>query len=130
MQNAVSVINKPIMVPGTLFTDNGTAQHVSKIMTCQMNGDSMQPTIQPGEVVAFVDCNEIISEPGIYVFTRDVFGRRCVFIKRVEPLVECGGLRIISDNQHYETFFLDENEQGDMQVHGRVVASLTVRHFV
>lgn len=129
MQNAISVINKPIIVPGKLFTDNGTAQHVSKIMTCQMNGDSMQPTIHPGEVVAFVDCGGQITSSGIYVFTRDVFGRRCVFIKRVEPLVECGGLRIISDNQHYETFILDENDQGDMQVHGRVVASMTIRYY-
>jgi phage repressor protein C with HTH and peptisase S24 domain len=42
----------------------------------------MQPTIEPGEVVAFVDCGGKIKLDGIYVFTRLVFGREVVFIKR------------------------------------------------
>ena len=101
MQNTLSAINKPIVMPCVLFNENDAEQFASKIMTCRMNGDSMQPTIQPGEVVAFVDCNGVITIPGIYVFTREVFGHRCVFIKRVEPFSGCGGLKIISDNQHY-----------------------------
>lgn len=129
MQNTLSAINKPIVMPCVLFNENDEMQFTSKIMTCRMNGDSMQPTIQPGEVVAFVDCNGVITTPGIYVFTRDVFGHRCVFIKRVEPFGGCGGLNIISDNQHYETFMLDEHEQRDMRVHGRVVASLSVKYL-
>ncbi|SCC62162.1 S24 family peptidase [Kosakonia oryziphila] len=128
MQNALSVINKSIPVPGALFSDNQTEQCANKIMTSQMNGDSMQPTIQPGELIAFVDCGGQITSPGIYVFTRDVFGHRCLFIKRVEPMTG-GALKIISDNRHYQTFTLDIEDQSDMQVHGRVVASMTVRHY-
>ncbi len=128
MQNALSVINKPIVMPRVLFNENDVEQFASKIMTCKMNGDSMQPTIQPGEVVAFIGCSGVISTPGIYVFSRDVFGRRCVFIKRVEPIAG-GALKIISDNHHYEVFTLNADEQSDMQIHGRVIASLSVRHF-
>lgn len=98
-------------------------------MTCQMGGDSMQPTIQPCELTAFADCGGKISEAGIYVFTRDVFGRPCVFVKRVEPLPD-GALVIISDNHHYETFTLNTDEQKEIKIHGRVLASLAVRRFV
>lgn len=128
MQNALSVINKPISVPGSLFSESVTEQCATKIMTCQMNDDSMQPTIQPLELVAFVDCGGKITSSGIYVFTRDVFGHRCLFIKRVE-LMTGGALKIISDNHHYQTFTLDIEDQSDMQVHGRVVASMTIRHY-
>jgi len=127
MQNALSVINKSIYVPD-FFSERSMTHRVNKIMTCQMNSDSMQPTIQQGEVVAFIGCSGVISTPGIYVFSRDVFGRRCVFIKRIEPIA-CGALKIISDNHHYKVFTLNSDEQSDMQIHGRVIASLSVRHF-
>lgn len=94
-----------------------------------MEGDSMQPTIEPCEVVAFVDCGGRALTPGIYVYTMDAFGRPCLFIKRIEPLAG-GALKIISDNHHYETFTLNADEQKDILIHGRVVASLAVRRFV
>lgn len=129
MQIALFPINKPVAYPHELFIDDNDKYTPGKIMTCQMGGDSMQPTIQPCELIAFADCAGKILTPGIYVFTRDVFGRRCVFIKRVEPMAD-GALRIISDNHRYETFTLDIDEQSDMQVHGRVIASMTMRRFV
>lgn len=129
MQNAPNPINKPVAYPRELFIDEEGKYTPVKIMTCQMGGDSMQPTIQPCELIAFADCGGKISQPGIYVFTRDVFGRPCVFVKRVEPMSD-GALVIISDNHHYETFTLDADEQSDMQVHGRVIASMTMRRFV
>mgnify|MGYP002376842854 FL=1 len=89
----------------------------------------MQPTIQPGELIAFAECGGMILQSGIYVFTRDVFGRSCVFVKRVRPMPD-GTLMIISDNYHYENFTLDADEQSDMRVHGRVIASMTIRRFV
>ncbi|HEM8621071.1 TPA: S24 family peptidase [Citrobacter amalonaticus] len=129
MQNLLNSINKPVAYPRELFVDEKGEYTSGKIMTCQMGGDSMQPTIQPCELIAFADCGGKISEAGIYVFTRDVFGRPCVFVKRVEPMPD-GALVIISDNHHYETFTLDVDEQNDMQVHGRVIASMTMRRFV
>jgi len=129
MQSALSIVNKPVTYPVELFIDNHGKSASGKIMTCQMGGDSMQPTIQPCELIAFTDCGGKVFEPGIYVFTRDVFGRSCVFIKRIEPL-EDGALLIVSDNHRYESFTLNVDEQIDMKVYGRVIASMTMRHFV
>ncbi|MEX9232549.1 helix-turn-helix transcriptional regulator [Citrobacter werkmanii] len=128
MQNAIA-INKPINTPQILFGSGNINDFGNRVHSCVMEGDSMQPTIEPCEVVAFVDCGGRALTPGIYVYTMDVFGRPCIFIKRVEPLV-CGSLKIISDNHHYETFTLNTDELKDIKIHGRVVASLAVRRFV
>lgn len=129
MQNALTLINKPVTYPRQLFIDDNGIYTPGKIMTFQMAGDSMQPTIQPCELIAFADCGGKVAEPGIYVFSRDVFGRPCVFIKRIEPMPN-GAVMIISDNHHYENFALEIDEQSDMQVHGRVIASMMMRSFV
>lgn len=112
-----------------LFGSDNINDFGNRVQSCKMEGDSMQPTIEPCEVVAFVDCGGRALTPGIYVYTMEAFGRQCVFIKRIEPLTE-GALKIISDNPHYQTFTLNSDEQKDIKIHGRVVASLAVRHFV
>lgn len=128
MQNAIA-INQPIKTPQMLFGSDNINDFGNRVQSCRMEGDSMQPTIEPCEVVAFVDCGGRALTPGIYVYTTDVFGRPCLFIKRIEQLAG-GALKIISDNQHYETFTLNTDELKDIKIHGRVVASLAVRHFV
>ncbi|WP_446030598.1 S24 family peptidase [Lelliottia amnigena] len=128
MTNAVA-INQPIKTPNVLFGSDNMKDFGNRVQTCRMEGDSMQPTIEPCEVVAFVDCGGRALTPGIYVYTMEVFGQQCLFIKRIEPLVG-GELKIVSDNQHYETFQITPNEQRDIRIHGQVVASLAVRRFV
>lgn len=128
MQNALS-LNEPIANPAILLGPNNFYDYGNTVTTCRMNGDSMQPTIEPGEVVAFVDCGGVVKVSGIYVFTRYVFGKEVLFIKRVQPLPN-GELIILSDNKAYETFPLEKHEQSDMVIYGRVVASLAVRRFV
>lgn len=128
MQNSLA-INQPIKTSQIMFGYDNINDFGNRIQSCRMEGDSMQPTIEPCEVVAFIDCGGHAPTPGIYVYTMDVFGRSCLFIKRIEPLV-CGSLKIISDNHHYETFTLNTDELKDIKIHGRVVASLAVRRFV
>lgn len=128
MQNAIA-INQAINTPQMLFGSDNINDFGNRVQSCRMEGDSMQPTIEPCEVVSFVDCGGRALTPGIYVYTMDVFGRPCLFIKRLEPLV-CGSLKIISDNHHYETFTLNADEQKEIKIHGRVVASLAVRRFI
>lgn len=128
MQNSVAV-NQPVKTPQMLFGSDNINDFGNRVQSCRMEGDSMQPTIEPCEVVAFVDCGGRALTPGIYVYTMDVFSRPCLFIKRIEPLV-CGSLKIISDNHHYETFTLNTDELKDIKIHGRVVAYLAVRRFV
>lgn len=128
MTNVVA-INQPVKTPQMLFGSDNINDFGNHVQSCMMEGDSMQPTIEPCEVVAFVDCGGRALTPGIYVYTMDLFGRQCLFIKRVEPLV-CGSLKIISDNHHYETFTINTDELKDIKIHGRVFASLAVRRFV
>jgi len=128
MTNAVA-INQPIKTPQMLFGSDNINDFGNRVQSCRMQGDSMQPTIEPCEVVAFVDCGGRALTAGIYVYTMDVFGRPCLFIKRIVPL-EGGALRIISDNLHYETFILNADELKEIKIHGQVVASLTVSRFV
>ncbi|MDW3570993.1 S24 family peptidase [Enterobacter asburiae] len=128
MQNSVA-INHPVKMPQMLFGSDNINDFGNRVQSCRMEGDSMQPTIEPCEVVAFVDCGGCALTSGIYVYTMDAFGRPCIFIKRIEPLAD-GSLKIISDNHHYETFTLNTDEQKEIKIHGRVVASLAVRRFV
>lgn len=128
MQNAIA-INQPIKTPQMLFGSDNINDFGNRVQSCRMEGDSMQPTIEPCEVVAFVDCGGRALTPGIYVYTMDVFSRPCLFINRIEPLV-CGSLKIISDNHHYETFILNTDEQKEIKIYGRVVAFLAVRRLV
>lgn len=128
MQNSLS-FNEPIKAPQMPFGSDNINDFGNRVKSCRMEGDSMQSTIEPCEVVAFVDCGGRALTPGIYVFTGDGFGRNCLFIKRIEPFPD-GSLKIISDNLHYQTFTLNADEQKDMRIHGRVVASLAVRHFI
>lgn len=128
MTNAIA-INQPIETPQMLFGSDNMKDFGNRVHTCKMEGDSMQPTIEPCEIVAFVDCGGRALTPGIYVFTRDVFGHSCLFIKRIAPLTD-GTLNVISDNHHYENFSLLPSEQSDMVIHGRAVASLAIRAFV
>lgn len=128
MQNSVA-INQPIKTPQMLFGSDNINSFGNRVQSCRMEGDSMQPTIEPCEVVAFVDCGGRALTSGIYVYTMDAFGHQCLFIKRIEPLAD-GSLKIISDNHHYETFTLNTDEQKEIRIHGRVVASLAVRRFV
>lgn len=128
MQNSVAV-NQPVKTPQMLFGYDNINDFGNRVQSCRMEGDSMQPTIEPCEVVAFVDCGERALTSGIYVYTMDAFGRPCLFIKRIEPLAD-GSLKIISDNHHYETFTLNTDEQKEIKIHGLVVASLAVRRFV
>jgi predicted metal-binding protein len=56
MHNLLNPINKPVDYPSELFVDEKGKYTPGKVMTCQMGGDSMQPTIQPCELIAFADC--------------------------------------------------------------------------
>ena len=128
MTNAVA-INQPIKTPQILFGSDNINDFGNRVQSCKMEGDSMQPTIEPCAVVAFVDCGGLVLTTGIYVYSMDVFGRPCLSITRIKPLAE-GVIRIISDNHQYGTFTLNSKEQKDIKIHGRVVASLDERRFI
>jgi len=94
-----------------------------------MDGDSMQPTIEPYEIVAVAECGGEIKTEGIYAYSCFFWGKECLFIKRVIPLGG-GALHIIHDNPHYMNFDFSPEEASQLTIHGKVVASMKVQRFV
>lgn len=52
MQTSLS-FNKPIKAPQMLFGSDNINDFGNRVKSCRMEGDSMQPTIEPCEVVGF-----------------------------------------------------------------------------
>ena len=49
MQNSVA-INQPVKTPQMLFGSDNINDFGNRVQSCRMEGDSMQPTIEPCEV--------------------------------------------------------------------------------
>ena len=98
--------------------------NLKKLRIINTKGDSMQGTINHGDVV-FVDSSvERFDGDGIYVLAMPA-GLR---IKRLQGL-STGGLRIISDNKAYETETVSGAELGSIRICGRVKGSWTLTIF-
>jgi transcriptional regulator with XRE-family HTH domain len=85
-----------------------------------VKGDSMEPTL-PGGSTVFVDTSHILpSPPDLYAVD---YGDG-LMVKRVELIPRSGKVRVISDNQRYQSYEMDRE---DLRVYGRVVASFQWR---
>jgi phage repressor protein C with HTH and peptisase S24 domain len=88
----------------------------SQIEAINVDGDSMEPTLQDGSIV-FIDRNQTnINKDGIYIATTTAG----LFIKRIRLRVD-GMVELISDNKAYspETMLPEE-----IQIVGRVVGNI------
>ena len=82
-----------------------------------VRGDSMAPTLHPGDVVLLDLTDLYIRSDGLYALRLD----GGLLVKRVQRLAE-GVIEVISDNTAYRRFTLPEAWQGPtQQVVGRVV---------
>lgn len=89
------------------------------VVVVEVIGDSMMPTLVPGERV-FVDTNDRrASPPGIFV----VWDGLGLVLKRVEYVAQSDPprVRILSDNPRYDSY---ERELGEAAIQGRVIGSL------
>ncbi len=81
----------------------------------KVDGDSMAPTIIPGDLVLVNHAKKTVaSQGGIYAISIN----QEIMIKRVQPLHPEGRLRIISDNKRYDPF---EIEADKVRVNGKVI---------
>lgn len=95
----------------------------NQVVMVDVVGDSMMPTLAPGDVVAVLMDGEKQTVDGLWVVRLG----NTVVVKRVQYMVG-GKLRLVSDNPAYETQLLDLNEeQPDFALIGRVVWA--PRHF-
>lgn len=80
-------------------------------------GDSMEPTIEDGDLVLVDLARREIKRPGIYVLRRD----STLLAKRLELRWDADGVVVRSDNQAYDDQVLDQAEAEQLDVLGRVV---------
>lgn len=94
--------------------------HLTRTLALSVKGDSMEPTITGGSI-AFVDTTHVMpSPPDIYAVD---FGDGLV-VKRIELIPRTEKVRIISDNQRYQTY---EMKRDELTVFGRVIATFQWR---
>ena len=78
-------------------------------------GDSMEPTINDGDIVVIDRSVETIDRDGVYLFT---FGDE-TFIKRIQRMPK--SLSVNSDNGLYKGWEISSEEASSLHVHGRVL---------
>ncbi|MEQ1969578.1 helix-turn-helix transcriptional regulator [Xenorhabdus nematophila] len=87
-----------------------------------VNGDSMSGTFEPKDQI-FIDITKnYFDGDGIYIFILE----NELFIKRLQRQYK--KLAIISDNQKYETWYLDEKEVQELYIQGKVMVSQSINY--
>lgn len=91
--------------------DLKTKRFKGHLAASKIRGDSMEPTIFNGDTVI---CDDLgYQEDGIYAIIFEGKG----FVKRLQRV--SGGLKIISDNQAYESMFA-KNDTEELKIIGKV----------
>lgn len=86
-------------------------------------GDSMEPTINSGDIVVVDTHDHDLTQEGIFCVN---YGAG-VMLKRIQVLPF--GVEFISDNKLYNPFVLKGQEVNSVNIIGRVVTALCVRKF-
>ncbi|WIJ39671.1 XRE family transcriptional regulator [Aeromonas veronii] len=87
----------------------------AKMAVIRAKGDSMEPTINDGDVILIRLKNGEAPRDGLYVLRLD----GGLFVKRLQ--FDLGGVRIISDNPLYKSRDLSKAELAELDLVGRVV---------
>lgn len=87
----------------------------AKMAVIRAKGDSMEPTINDGDVILVRLKNGEAPRDGLYVLRLD----GGLFVKRLQ--FDLGGVRIISDNPLYKSRDLSKTELAELDLVGRVV---------
>ncbi|PIF04736.1 MAG: peptidase S24 [Arcobacter sp.] len=94
----------------------GGKENVKNIEAINVTGDSMEPTLNNGNIIFIDKTKQNISKDGIYAFINE----NGLFVKRIQRRVD-GGLDIISDNKEYPMQIVHKN---GINVLGKVVSSI------
>ena len=94
----------------------GGKENVKNIEAINVTGDSMEPTLNNGNIIFIDKTKNNVSKDGIYAFINE----NGLFVKRIQRRVD-GGLDVISDNKEYPIQVV--NKDG-INVLGKVVSSI------
>ncbi|MBW1213903.1 S24 family peptidase [Pantoea allii] len=97
------------------------ADHIRLIA---INSDAMSDTFAPRDQL-FVDISvQQFDGDGIYIFTLD----EQLYLKRLQ--LQHKRIAVISDNKRYETWYLDRNEAGNLNVLAKVIMSQAGQYHI
>lgn len=103
---------------------NNIGNNLKSISIITASGDSMQPTFNSGDWLFVDQAINFYEEDGVYVF----MSSSGLKVKRLQKFVS-GELRIISDNQKYNSEVLKDNELNSIKICGKVVATLRIERI-
>jgi hypothetical protein len=94
----------------------GGKENVKNIEAINVTGDSMEPTLNNGNIIFIDKRKQDVAKDGIYAFINE----NGLFVKRIQRRVD-GGLDIISDNKEYPLQIVNKN---GIDILGKVVSSI------
>lgn len=87
-----------------------------------VDGDSMMPTLNPRDLL-FIDRNiDHFNGDGVYVFNFE----DSTFVKRLQK-VKGRRLAVLSDNEKYPPFYIEEYEWAELHVFGKLIRCLPLK---
>lgn len=94
----------------------GGEENLKNVEAINVTGDSMEPTLNNGNIIFIDKTKNDTSKDGIYAFVNE----NGLFVKRIQKRVD-GSLDIISDNKEYPIQIVDRN---NINILGKVVSSI------
>jgi len=94
----------------------GGRDNIKNIEAINVTGDSMEPTLNNGNIIFIDKTKNDISKDGIYAFVNE----NGLFVKRIQKRID-GALDIISDNKEYP---MQLASSGEINVLGKVISSI------
>ncbi|MEA3498594.1 MAG: S24 family peptidase, partial [Campylobacterota bacterium] len=94
----------------------GGKDNIKNIEAINVTGDSMEPTLNNGNIIFIDKTKQDISKDGIYAFVNE----NGLFVKRMQRRID-GSLDIISDNKEYP---MQIAKKTDINILGKVVSSI------
>ena len=94
----------------------GGEENLKNIEAINVTGDSMEPTLNNGNIIFIDRTKNDTSKDGIYAFINE----NGLFVKRIQKRVD-GALDVISDNKEYPIQIAQKN---DITILGKVVSSI------
>ncbi|EOI3360680.1 LexA family transcriptional regulator [Aeromonas hydrophila] len=115
--HGATITDEPLAEPMAFRTDwlRREGFDPAKMAVIRAKGDSMEPTINDGDVILVRLKNGEAPRDGLYVLRLD----GGLFVKRLQ--FDLGGVRIISDNPLYKSRDLSKSELAELDLVGRVV---------
>ena len=93
----------------------GGVDNVKNIEAINVTGDSMEPTLNSGNIIFLDKTKYDLSKDGIYAFVNE----NGLFVKRIQKRID-GKLDVISDNKEYPMQIVKKEE---INILGKIVGS-------